>query len=74
MRQSSLSLVAETRPELMRLPRGAQVAPLSGGVGLTLNVSGDIIGIENLEEHISGVHEKPRRTERGTTGYLVKYL
>lgn len=54
-------MVGETGPELMRLPSGAQVAPLRVGGGFTLkptlNVSGANIGIDDLEEHISEAHE-----------------
>lgn len=60
IRTPGLAVVGETGPELLRLPRGAAVTPLSGGAamggGPTLNITvvneGTIIGIEDAREWV----------------------
>jgi len=51
-------LVGERGPEMLTLPTGATVAPLgpggrSGGLNVNVYVSGDVIGIDDLDTHIT---------------------
>jgi hypothetical protein len=57
VRRGGLALVGERGPELVALPRGAQVTPLAGDGAAPISVFNDfvgatIVGIDDLEERI----------------------
>ena len=51
--RSGAALVGERGPEVVSLPRGAQVAPLGAGGGITINFTSDVYGIEGFREAVN---------------------
>ena len=54
--------VGERGPELVNLPRGAQVSPLDGsGGGVTINFNGPIYGVDDFDEAVNKARLRFRR-------------
>jgi TP901 family phage tail tape measure protein len=49
-----LALVGDAGPELLSLPRGAQVSPLSRGGGPTIIIQGPIYGYDDFRRKVAG--------------------
>ena len=49
------AIVGERGPELVNLPRGAQVSPLdgSGRRALTINFYGPVYGVDDFDERVN---------------------
>ena len=56
------AIVGERGPELVSLPRGAQVSPLDGsGDGVTINFNGPIYGVDDFDEAVNKARLRFRR-------------
>ena len=60
--RAGTALVGERGPELVSLPRGAQVSPLDGsGDGVTINFNGPIYGVDDFDEAVNKARLRFRR-------------
>ena len=56
------AVVGERGPELLNLPRGAQVSPLDGnGGGMTINFNGPIYSVDDFDEAVNKARLRFRR-------------
>ena len=55
------ALVGERGPELVNLPRGAQVSPLDGSGGMSINFYGPVYGVDDFDEAVNKARLRFRR-------------
>ena len=61
MRSADRRMVGERGPELVNLPRGAQVSPLDGSGGMTINFNGPIYSVDDFDEAVNKARLRFRR-------------